>query len=143
MTLPDRFWAKVRRGDSCWEWTGSPTHYGYGVFCGLYVHRLTWADLIGPIPDGTLVLHRCDNRICVNPDHLFLGTHADNTKDMLSKGREARGSRLPQTRLSAEDVIAIRRLKGTMTQQAIALRFGVRQNTVSRILSGKRRPILN
>lgn len=95
------FWSHVdRRGDGeCWPWKASRSPRGYGVFRLRYqqwrAHRLAWTFSNGPIPSGLLVLHRCDNPPCCNPKHLFVGTSADNTADMIAKGREASGDRHP------------------------------------------------
>lgn len=83
------------RDTGCWEWPGVQSKEGYvrvswsGVTCS--VHRLVYDAIYGPIPEGMFVCHRCDNRSCVNPDHLWLGTHDDNMADMVAKGRSARG----------------------------------------------------
>jgi hypothetical protein len=86
-----RFWAKVHRSDGCWEWTGKRAN-GYGRFVTppgrrmWGAHRFSWIVANGPIPDGLWVLHHCDNKPCVRPDHLFLGTHTDNMRDAWRKG---------------------------------------------------------
>ncbi len=94
-----RFWDKVAQGApaDCWEWQRSRCSDGYGRFSWRgapdYSHRVAWQLTNGPIPDGMLVCHRCDNPPCVNPAHLFLGTHADNVRDMQTKGRAKRAVR--------------------------------------------------
>lgn len=91
----ERFWSKVKKGSGCWEWVGAIAGTGYGSFRatevakGGYIssHRLGWILHHGPIRSGAFVLHKCDNRKCVRPAHLFLGTHSDNMKDCVAKGR--------------------------------------------------------
>jgi hypothetical protein len=107
MTTAQRFWPKVQKTDTCWLWTGTnngssndPSRkwpYGQlrdkvdGKWVRKQSHRISWELHNGPIPKGLWVLHRCDTTLCVNPDHLFLGTPKANTSDMVSKGRSKFG----------------------------------------------------
>lgn len=92
-SLAEAFWRFVCKSDACWEWTASIGSHGYGQLTYLQqkytAHRLSWELHRGPIPDGLFVLHKCDNRRCVKPDHLFLGTQRENLEDMTRKGRRA------------------------------------------------------
>lgn len=92
-TITDRFWLMVRKTDSCWLWTGSVNRKGYGQISTkrgnrpLQAHRFSYRIHFGRIPSRKMVLHKCDNPSCVNPDHLFLGTAKQNTDDMITKER--------------------------------------------------------
>lgn len=145
--LTDRFWTKVEKKgvDECWLWTGAKNHDGYGkLFKGdrqfYAVHRLSWEMHFGEIPVGMSVCHKCDVRACVNPNHFFLGTFADNMKDKVKKKRQSTnaGERNPRAKLNDYMVEQIKKLRETgMTQQKIAEQFGVSQVAISLILRGK------
>ncbi len=89
--VSERFWEKVRKTNTCWLWIGSIANHGYGQISyklkPVVAHRISFELHYGAIPKGMWVLHRCDNKACVNPDHLFLGTNFDNVQDMIRKGR--------------------------------------------------------
>ena len=137
----------------CWNWTGTKIRKGYGKFFvnGKFrrAHRASYELHCGPIPDGMFVCHRCDNPACVNPDHLFLGTHAENMADMTAKGRNRLGSRgdanapfkrgadNPAAKLTQEDALAIRSAVG-VTGVALAAKYGVSPRQIFRIRDGKK-----
>ena len=141
LTPAERFWSKVNKTESCWLWTACCKQFGYGCFSvsrskWILAHRASWIFTNGPIPEGQLILHKCDNPPCVNPSHLFLGTHADNVADKMNKGRYYRGQAPkgidnPASKLTESQVTIIR--ASAMPQEDLAYAFGVSQTTISRI----------
>ena len=144
-----RFWAYVQRGAACWVWQRSRARSGYGQFSvnrdGVSitwtVHRLAYELTYGAIPQGLFVLHRCDNRACCNPTHLFIGTQADNVRDMVAKKRGAgRGGRNTNTKLTPADVLTIRArytAGRTGNGAALASEFGVSRQLIWQIATKK------
>lgn len=130
--------------NGCWLWRGPVGRGGYGASFSINgkeytAHRASYTLFNGTIPDGMHVCHICDTPRCVNPDHLFLGTHADNMGDMAKKSRcpGLQGEASPRAKLSEEDVKQIRILAKTTTQIVIASKFGVDRTCIGLILSGK------
>ncbi|MFA5037417.1 MAG: HNH endonuclease [Candidatus Izemoplasmatales bacterium] len=126
--------------NGCWVWLASTKFDGYGQF-GINgtierSHRIMWEHVNGPIPEDKCVLHSCDNRRCVNPEHLFLGTRADNADDKVSKGRQTKGASAGTAKLDEGDVNLIRDLYSSesLNQADIADVFGISQSQVSRII---------
>ena len=137
----DDLWAGIdRRGpDECWNWTRSTNSHGYGEIRIAHkqhlCHRLAYELTTGEGPGSLLVLHSCDNRRCCNPAHLRLGTVQDNSNDMVSRQREARGERHGRARLTAERVCAIREMAANgHSFVAIARQFGVTPENVSYVV---------
>ena len=145
----DNFFAKVVRGestDACWVWTGSKSSKGYGNFnvnrSTQSSHRISYRLHVGEIGEGLIICHTCDNPACVNPDHLFTGTHLDNVTDKMDKGRDRYGNQKgianASSRLSEEDVRYIVTLLPSMTNVAISKLIGkVTHASVSLIRRGK------
>lgn len=132
--------------DGCWDCMLSPQGSGYvqiteevaGQQVKYTVHRYVWEKVYGPVPDGKLVLHRCDNRRCWRPSHLFLGTTQDNTADRHAKGRDARGSGHGRAILTSTEVEAIRlRYKqGGASYRILAEGYGVTKENIRAIVKG-------
>lgn len=139
-TAESRFWSMVEKSvDGCWNWTGPLGTGGYGQLVALPVRtsgpRFSYELHFGEIPKGMCVCHRCDNRLCVRPDHLFLGTKSDNNKDATQKGRNAHGSRHGRSKINESQAIEILSLlKSGHLQREVAASFGLTQASISRIL---------
>ena len=174
-SFPKRFWARVNKDGPtpehlpelgpCWIWTGPPDASGYGrIGCGLRTsgtmkaNRASWLLVFGEIPEGQNVLHKCDNPACVRPEHLFLGSHSDNIKDMMAKGRHGsnadamrqlhaegnfrlnprKGESHPAAKLSDEMVKELHAYRSSgHTTRDTASRFGVSQAAVIHIGKGR------
>lgn len=141
-----RFWDYVNATDcdSCWLWNGSVTPQGYGRFMvngkRLPAHRIAAFLIMGTFPGPTLVLHKCDNRPCCNPKHLFLGTSDENMADMVSKGRSAHGEKNKGAVLSSKDVLMIRSiwsLPKHPPSSVLAIQFKVSETAILRIVNNK------
>lgn len=153
--VAERFWSKVDKSDNCWLWTAG-TIKGYGAF-GMKkrgswgwtaAHRIAYLLEYGEIPNGLFVCHRCDNRRCVNPKHLFVGTPKDNSQDALKKSRlksgwhlrgADKGERNPRAKLTRKDVDTIRSryAAGDVTQKSLAKEFGVVRSHIGQIVRGE------
>lgn len=142
VTFEELFWAKVRKGPGCWRWIAGIGGRGYGsVSMGQrrYVaSRLSWEYTYGPIPKGMWVLHKCDNRACVNPEHLFIGDNAANMADKVAKLRQVWGERTYSSKLTAAQVHEIRALEGTASAGDLADKYGVNNGSIHAIWSRKR-----
>jgi hypothetical protein len=147
--MDNRFWSKVQKGEAndCWPWTAATDSRGYGNFrspAGMtnLAHRIAYALTNGPIPrgeghHGTVVMHLCDNRLCCNPAHLVLGTHADNMGDMKAKGRRksiGKGADNGRAKLTQADADKIR--MDRRNRMVIAAEYGVSLSQVKRIRAG-------
>ena len=151
---PD-FLDKIEKTDGCWLWKGHIKKNGYGTFWlkaekkPVHAHRYAYTNFVGVIPDGLCVLHHCDNRSCVRPEHLFLGTLSDNMQDCVAKGRlvsgwhlngAGEGERAPNAKLTQSQVDDIRKryAAGGVYQRELAEEYGVNDPEISRIITHKR-----
>jgi len=149
----ERFMSRVHPEpmSGCWLWTGGMHRSGYGMLRSGKTHRVSWRLFRGEIPQGLYVLHKCDVRCCVNPDHLFLGSHRDNMKDMSRKGRGrsasgdshparrtpgwSQGERNGRARLDDARVIAMRRSHAQgETIASLARRYRVSERTAGQAI---------
>jgi len=153
LTIRRRFWwhQKPVHVDECWNWTGSVSRDGYGILAVkslrdrisrhyVRAHRFAFALHTGRDPHGLFVCHKCDNPLCVNPAHLFLGTPMANTQDCIRKGRKPsqRGANNPRARLTRKDVDVIRRrISGGENNKQIAGDYDVSHSQISNIRRGK------
>ena len=140
-----RFWEKVliRDKTQCWKWTGADNGTGYGLvnigYSTYLTHRVSWELFNGPIPDNKLILHKCDNRKCVNPFHLYLGTYSDNIRDMYKRGRQGdqRGENNCRAILKKKDLPILKRLREQgLSYRAIGDIFGVHKDTARNAIIG-------
>ena len=141
-----RFLDNVDKTSTCWNWTGTTNNSGYGSFYFnkevWFSHRFSYTYLIGCIPNGLRVLHKCDNPKCVNPNHLFLGTQKENLQDMYRKGRQRKidtyksGEEHCNAKLSTTQVKEIRKLYSTtrISWRELAQRYNISKRCIGRII---------
>jgi hypothetical protein len=141
MAALTRFMAKAKKSSEteCWNWSASLTHDGYGRFTYKgkqhLAHRFSHEVFVGEVSADIKVCHTCDNPACCNPKHLFLGTNADNLRDMANKGRSTHGEKNPNRKLSKDQVIAI--VADTRKHRLIAEDYGVTRSQISYIKRGE------
>lgn len=145
-SIEERFFEKViiNKGE-CWGWKGGLAHFGYGLMKvrgkNDRAHRISWRIHKGEIPKGKLVLHKCDNPICSNPEHLYLGTQSDNVKDIYNRNRRSqRGEKNNQSKLKENQVREIRKKytgkRGEL--KSLGEEYRVNYNTIRLIIRNER-----
>lgn len=140
-TASERLEARIVRGPDCWGWTGALDDEGYAVL-SLWARparaaRAMLALIYGPLPPGMVVRHKCDNRVCVNPDHLTVGSQADNIADKVARDRQARGTGNAAAKLTEPDVRDIRaRHAAGASAKALAREYGVNPRAITFVVRG-------
>lgn len=135
----EKFFQKVKITEDCWEWTGYVNPAGYGSFSNKKLaHRYMFEHFNGKIPKGICCLHHCDNRICCNPSHIFLGTRTDNSRDKVEKNRQGKGSKMNKGKLVESQVLEIRKMRiSEKKYREIADEFNISQDLVKIICKNK------
>lgn len=150
--LPENFMKRVNVTDTCWLWTGSKKKSGYGKYSTkggqVYTHRFSWECFNGKITNGLFVLHKCDVKLCVNPNHLFLGTNQDNMRDKVLKNRQSSGENSGMAKLTKIQIDEIRRLyepgkvgRGAQNEfsvRGLSRKYGISPIQISRIIRHER-----
>lgn len=144
-TYEKKFWRRVVKNSNnkCWGWKRSTDKFGYAHIevdrLEKYAHRISWEIHFGEIPEGMFVCHTCDNPSCTNPNHLFLGTYNDNIQDMIKKGRNSRGEKRYNAKLTEKQVLKIRSLGNNSSKlhREIAEIYGISQSRVTEIINRK------
>jgi len=143
----ERFWSKVEKSDDCWKWTAATQNKGYGVFSyegnnRALAHRVAM-QLEGHDIEDTFVLHKCDNRLCVKPGHLYLGDNKDNMQDAVNRGRICHGEGHPDSKLTDDEVAEVRKKynKTDVLQKELADEYGVTQSNISRLVNSDKRRV--